>query len=444
MTISTQLPRSLLITYGLGDFGTNIALQVTNFYLLYFFTNIVGIAPVTAGVLLMLGKVWDALIDPYVGSLSDNTQSRFGRRRFYFLIGGIPFALCFALLFQIPIDVDYNVKVGLCFAAIIAFSTTMGLFNIPYCALTPELTRDSFERTRLTTARMALALVGTLVGAAATGAIVSKVAPDNEPLGYARMAAIYSVVILVSTLICFIGTKGFDKTVEPGEPHSFKRLVSVFKNKPFVKLLAMFCLSGCALTILSANMIYFVRDALRLEGALMHLPILVLLLSTLASFSMWLALIKKFGNLACHRAGLTGMALSIIVLAFTAHLHIAWFFVLLAATGVCLGTNYICNWAMIPDCIEYDAAKTGRRREGLYYGVWLFGQKLFMAAALSTSGFMLSLIRYEIPTQPGQVIVQTPDVVLGLRILQGVIPALLFVASVVVLKGYNVALGKKS
>lgn len=444
MTTDTKLPRSLLITYGLGDFGTNIALQVTNFYLLYFFTNIVGVLPATAGILLMLGKVWDALIDPYVGSLSDNTQSRFGRRRFYFLVGGIPFAICFALLFQIPINVDYNLKVGLCFFSVIAFSTTMGLFNIPYCALTPELTRDSFERTRLTTARMALALVGTLVGAAATGAIVSKLAPDNAPLGYARMSMIYGVVIVISTLICFVGTKGFDKTVEAGEPHSFKQLVSVFKNKPFVKLLAMFCLSGCALTMMSTNMIYFVRDALKLEGTLMHLPILVLLLSTLASFPLWLFLIKKFGNLACHRAGLTGMAICILVLAFTAHFNIVWFFVLLVATGVCLGTNYICNWAMIPDCIEYDAAQTGRRREGLYYGVWLFGQKLFMAAALSTSGFMLSLIRYEIPSQPGQVVVQTPDVVFGLRILEGVIPAFLFILSVAVLKGYDVSLGKKS
>ncbi len=156
------------LAYGAGDFGPAIAANILVFYLLFFFTNVAGLPPGLAGSILMLGKISDAVNDPIIGVLSDKTRSRWGRRLPWILGGIIPFSLFYCLQWIIPHFSDnlninqwglfaYYVVIGIFFN--IAYTTV----NLPYTALTPELTQDYNERTSLNSFRFSFSIGGSIL-----------------------------------------------------------------------------------------------------------------------------------------------------------------------------------------------------------------------------------------------------------------------------------------
>ena len=176
------------LAYGAGDFGPAIAANILVFYLLFFFTNVAGLPPGLAGSILMIGKISDAINDPIIGILSDKTRSRWGRRLPWILGGIIPFALCYTLQWTIPqfsedLAVNrwglfiYYVAIGIFFN--IAYTTV----NLPYTALTPELTQDYNERTSLNSFRFSFSIGGSILSLILY--ILASIAyPDNPQIRF--------------------------------------------------------------------------------------------------------------------------------------------------------------------------------------------------------------------------------------------------------------------
>ena len=96
------LPFAIKLSYGIGDISNNLFIVTTGMYLLFFLTNVVGVNPALAGIMLLIPKLWDVVSDPIMGAISDITHSRFGRRRVYLLWGAIPFGITFFLIFIVP------------------------------------------------------------------------------------------------------------------------------------------------------------------------------------------------------------------------------------------------------------------------------------------------------------------------------------------------------
>ncbi|MFM7384345.1 MAG: MFS transporter [Microcystaceae cyanobacterium] len=156
------------LTYGAGDFGPAITANILVFYLLFFLTDVAGLPAGLAGSVLMIGKVFDAINDPLVGVLSDRTETKWGRRLPWMLAGVIPFVGIYALQWWIPrFSADptlnqwglfaYYVVIG------IGFNLAYTMVNLPYTALTPELTQDYNERTRLNSFRFAFSIGGSIL-----------------------------------------------------------------------------------------------------------------------------------------------------------------------------------------------------------------------------------------------------------------------------------------
>jgi len=128
------------LLYGLGEVGPSVAVgTVIPFYFLFFLTDIAGIRPGIAGSVLLVASLWDAVNDPLIGSLSDRTRSRLGRRRPFMLAGAIPMAIFYALLWAIP---DASFPGGRAFYYLLIyflFDLAYTLVSGPYYALTPEL-----------------------------------------------------------------------------------------------------------------------------------------------------------------------------------------------------------------------------------------------------------------------------------------------------------------
>jgi len=131
-----KLTFSEKLAYGAGDLGTSITTNLLSFFLLFFFTNVAGLDPALAGLVLLIGKVFDAINDPIIGVLSDRTKSKMGRRLPWMIYAAIPFGLSFLAQWLVP-STDkmvlfwYYVIVG------IVFNTFFTAVNLPYTALTP-------------------------------------------------------------------------------------------------------------------------------------------------------------------------------------------------------------------------------------------------------------------------------------------------------------------
>ena len=136
------------LIYGVGDVGNAVANSAIQFFLMIFYTDAALVAPALAGSALLVGKIWDAVNDPLFGWISDRTTSRFGKRRVYMIFGALPLAVAIALLWFVPAGLsDTWVFVWIAFSFIL-FDTMWTLTNVPYYALTAELT-DSAETTQL-------------------------------------------------------------------------------------------------------------------------------------------------------------------------------------------------------------------------------------------------------------------------------------------------------
>jgi GPH family glycoside/pentoside/hexuronide:cation symporter len=160
-----RLTTTVKLVFGLGDWGTSAAATARNVFWFVFLTNIVGLSAGLAGGVWLVGRLWDAVNDPLVGSLSDRLHSRWGRRRPFLLFGSIPFALAFFLMFVVPPFESRTALVIYYSVVFLLYDTLYTIVNVPYLALVPELTDEYDERSSLTGWRTGFSFLAQLVTA---------------------------------------------------------------------------------------------------------------------------------------------------------------------------------------------------------------------------------------------------------------------------------------
>lgn len=203
---SEKLHWTTKLAYGAGDMGPAITANILVFYLLFFFTDVVGLSAGLAGSVLMIGKVADAINDPFVGVMSDRTKTRWGRRLPWMLWGAIPFGILYFLQWVIPHFSDnsqvntwclfaYYVLVG------IVFNISYTAVNLPYTALTPELTQDYDERTNLNSFRFTFSIGGSILSLIIAG-LVFNAYPDNGSQKFLILGLVCSILAVLPILWC--------------------------------------------------------------------------------------------------------------------------------------------------------------------------------------------------------------------------------------------------
>ena len=194
------------LAYGSGDMGPAITANILVFFLLYFFTNVAGLPAGLAGSILAISKVSDAINDPIAGILSDRTRTRWGRRIPWMLFGAIPFGVFFFLQWIVPtFSEDPNVNDWCLFAYYvligILFNLAYTVVNLPYTALTPELTQDYNERTNLNSFRFAFSIGGSILSLILATVIIQAY-PDNPRQQYIILGAVSSLICIIALFWC--------------------------------------------------------------------------------------------------------------------------------------------------------------------------------------------------------------------------------------------------
>jgi glycoside/pentoside/hexuronide:cation symporter, GPH family len=202
---SEKLHFTTKLAYGSGDLGPAITANISVFYLLFFLTNVAGLSPALAGSVLMIGKIADAINDPIIGSLTDRTHTRWGRRLPWMIGGAIPFGLIYLLQWLIPTTDQwllfaYYVLIG------VLFNIAYTMINLPYQALTPELTTDYNERTSLNSFRFAFSLGGSILSLILY-LLIEQAYGDNPRVGFFFLAVICALLSVIAVFWCALGVQ---------------------------------------------------------------------------------------------------------------------------------------------------------------------------------------------------------------------------------------------
>ncbi len=203
---SEKLDVKTKLAYGAGDLGPAITSNIAIFFLLVFFTKVAGIPAGLAGSILMIGKIWDAVNDPFVGLLTDKTKSRrWGRRLPWLLYGAIPFGIFFFLQWIVPeFNPQQSSNIWPLFWYYVAIGVMSQVFftvvNLPYTAMTPELSQDYDERTSLNSFRFTFSIGGSILSLILAQMVFSQI--TNSQQQYLVLAAICTVISVLSLYWC--------------------------------------------------------------------------------------------------------------------------------------------------------------------------------------------------------------------------------------------------
>jgi GPH family glycoside/pentoside/hexuronide:cation symporter len=418
MKPDTKLPLKIKLGYGICDLGGNLFFTVIAFLLLNYLTDTVGITAGLAGTVIMIGKIWDAITDPIVGYWSDRTRSRWGRRRPYILFGSFPLFIAMIVMFSHPGLVKQTHLFVWAVAAYCFLCTAYTLVNIPYNAMTPDLTQDFHERTSLNGYRFGFAVIGTLMGAGAALPLVA--AFSSKTTGFTVMGAIFGAVMLITALVTVVAVREPANLPPPPTQGFWRTYLKVFKNKPYVLILTTYSLHVTALTVVSGIAIYYFKYIHHNEPKT-TIAMLILLVTAMLFIPVSVVAAKRIGKKSAYAIGMALFSIAIMVLFLWGHrLALNFSFGMMFLAGIGMGFTYAMPYAMVPDAVEYDYLVTGERTEGAFYGIWTFGIKIGQAVALGITGTVLSLTGY-VPD-----VMQTDTAAFGIRLLLGPIPAVIF------------------
>jgi len=418
--------------FGVGDLGGNIFFTVMGFYTINYLTDVVMVSAGLAAAIYWIGKAWDAVTDPMMGYISDRTKSRWGRRRPWLLIGSVPLLLAMWAFFSAPSFAPAARVATAAWAMIVLclLNTAYTVVNIPYGALTPDLARTYEERTTLNGYRFSFAVLGTIVGAVAVQALVGLTGKDVRA-GYSLAGAVLGAVMCATTLVTFFSVRERPRQADAPAPEGFlASYAGVFKDRPYVILLFTYTLNIVGFTFLQAIIVYYFKYVLSEEGLTAYA--LLALLGTAAVFvPVSMAVIKRIGKKRCYQlAFLVISAAAMLIFLFGHSLGPVFTITVMAFAGVGFGFGYAPPFAMLPDAIEVEARRSGKSREGAYYGMWTFMAKFGSAFAGGCLALILGLAGFKSNEAQG------PATILAMRGILGPVSAFFLILAALLVQRY--------
>ena len=411
MINNKHLPFWVKLLYGSGDFGISSVYMLRSIFYALYLTDIVGLEPRLASFGGLIGVVWDAVNDPIIGLLTDRMRSRLGRRRPFLLWFAIPFGLSFILLWSAP---NWDNQIALLVYVTLSFmvaDTLQSLIYVPYLSLTPELAPDYDDRTSLTGFRSFFQLFGSLAVALAAPNIIDRViaAGFTQQQGYMLVGAIFGGIGIIPLLLIGLFIK---ETATPQQTEALplgKSIRVAWKNIPFRYGVAIHLLNWSAsdmiVVIFPFFMLYWVAGGdqlasirilgfdLAYESAFFGIMLVVCIL--FIRFWMWLARVRNK-----REAYMLGMGFWVIVqfMVFTIQPgQVTYMLIIAGLAGIGVSAAYTLPDALFSDVIEWDELRTGRRQEGMYFGVRAFIRKVTGAIVIFITLQALGWSGYQAP-----------------------------------------------
>ena len=454
------IPARLKVSWGIGALGVAILMNSGSFLVLAYLITIVKLSPALAGLIMLVTKIFDAISDPIMGAISDRAKFTSGRRRPYMFIGTFVSTIAFALLFTMPILESEILQGAYALCVLLLYTLGYTIFNVPYMAMSAEMTDDYEERTSLHGVRAMFVSIGSSIVSAGAPLLLQIMGRDWD--AYAVVGLVLAALIFSAMIACWFGTANARTIDHQPTDHSFlEQLGLLAENKHFLvialtKLLQLLAvMSGAAVSLI------FFMDYLRINLAyltvmgisgtivtLLAVPVLTRLAArigkrntyivsaaiTIFSYLSWSFLPAGIGDIAvADGAGVPGLPEGLnspdVLIA------LLW---RSALFGVVIAGNVMMAMSMLMDAIEYDGLRTGMRREGVYAACYSFVEKFSSSFGPFLVGLILQFTGYDNRVEPGST--QSIEALDGIVVGMAYVPAVFTALSILALLFYR--LGK--
>lgn len=447
---TSTLPRRLRLFYGIGEFGQQFSLCALNYFLLYFFTDVLGISAAAAGVLMLVAKFWDGINDPIMGLIIDRSKpGKEGKCRPFLLKWALPAGVFLWLLFNAP---NMSPTMKLVYAYITYFGQDMcyTATGIAYTTLQARIASEPQDRVALNQSRAFISMFAAIFVSSATMGLVTSMGGGNEVKGFRIVIGIYAVILTLSYVVVYFLTKGFDQQDVASEEELAEAakakteqvpikdaLTALIKNNMWRWYILVGVLYSATSSVTSGLLIYYVTHYMG-NKSLNGLAGLCSMVSGFLAIIFLGKLTKKMGKNKTAVTGLSIALICIIVRIVTGDRIVPLYLAMLLVSG--LGMTMFSS-LMVPntmDCIEYGEWKTGVRNEALVMSAYSFGNKMGQGIGTSSIAFMLAAVGYDATLE-----VQSEACIAGIHNLGTLIPLVAYIALIAVMLYINKHFEKK-
>lgn len=381
--------------YGLGDFSSCIIYAASQAFLIFYYTEYVGINIAVVSTIMLVSRFFDGASDLIVGALVDRTKSPYGKTRVWILRMLIPYFLSSVFLFSVPegwgetatlayIFITYNLSITVVYTAI----------NLPYGTLTTLISKDSYERSIVTIYRIVLSSSGYTLTTVVTLPLVKFFGDD-------RMAWTWTFIILggIATILFFITFVSCQERVVTPEKKAedkvpFKeQLKGLFRNKYWAILTVVMLLIFGADIVFGAASIYYYKLFLNDPQYIGTFTVINTVLRLGLMITILPFLIRKIGKRNCVLIASVFLCVG-YGLRFVDPYSIPINYVSTVLCGIGQGFTYACLWGMIPDTVDYGEYINKNRTEGLVYSGASFATKVANGLATVLAGFIINMGGY--------------------------------------------------
>ena len=429
-----------------GSLATGSVFNAMALFALFYMTSVLGVEPALAGALLFFIRLYDAVTDPLMGTISDHTTHRWGPQRPYLLIGAIALAVSFALFFNLSGLATGNVAAWL-IVALVLYSTSYTVLAVPYLAMPPMLAPSYDDRTRLMSIRLFFLIVGVFIGSSG-GPLLVAMAGDGAS-GYSALGFGLGSLALAAGLVAFLGTRSVRpqsarRTGSAGEGPtwrgSLRQAVAIFEHAPFRLLTIVKLLQLAVLALVLTCTPYFFKYVLERSTTDISLYLGVFSAAGLLSVPFWRWVIGRYGKRDTY-------ILSIILYGAGMASWFVWqtgepeffFYGRAVILGVLSNGTLLCALSLLPDTMEYDQLKSGESREGIMSGAFTTIEKIAGALGPLTIGVLLQTMGFD--TSEGAA-TQPASAILAIKSGISLLPAVLCLAAIPALIAYRLGPGE--
>jgi len=392
------------LSYGVGGLADNALFTLIETFLLFFLTTVAGIQPATAGTILAVGCLWEAFCGPISGFLSDNIETKFGKRKPFLLVAAVPTAIVTTLLFT-DIEIDYSIKVVYYAVMTLLFWWCFAIFFVPYITWGSELTEDYNERTVLRSYAYVFNQVGKFLGTVMPTVLVGILMGVGFTLAksWSAVGLIVGVASGAALLICALAIKETDVpnfVKDPNKPKvitlsnikkMFAGYVSIIKLRPIRYLIGASLLYLIANTIFMSDMVYFYTynlgmSAMEISGI------------TFFMTAFGIALTPFVAKLAEKTDKKTAFIIGLVITGIVQSL--GRFFPIDAAwpiwvMGAFFTIGNTCYWQLMPsmiyDVCDADELASGKKRSGEVVSLQALSESVSAAAGVQLLGIILQM-----------------------------------------------------
>ncbi|CAM3462282.1 MFS transporter [Flavobacterium chungbukense] len=425
------------IGYGLGDAASSMFWKIFSMYLLFFYTDVFGLAPAVVGTMFLITRIWDSCFDPIVGIMADRTKSKWGKFRPYLLWVAIPFAVIGVLTFYTP-DFDEKGKIIYAYVTYSLMMMIYSLINVPYASLLGVMSSDRKERNTLSSYRMVFAFGGSLLALWLIEPLVNYFGGNlNSKTGWLATIAIFGLITTVFFWACFAFTKERIRPIENEQNNLKEDLKDLLQNKPWWILL------GAGIGALVFNSIrdgaavyyfkYYVSSSVNFDFSLfgtdfhMTPTSIYLVLGQAANIIGVIAATPIANKIGKKKTFFGAMALAAI-LSLIFYLFGKEDIVLIMSfqvlISICAGCIFPLIWSMYADSADYSEWKQGRRATGLVFSASSMSQKFGWTIGGAGAGWLLGYYGFQANVE------QTATAQNGIQLMLSILPAIAAAISV--------------